>query len=201
MTTRYARPVAAVLLLLVSTAIVVLLEYFIAGAGTLALDEKALIEPATAFFWFAAVAACIVAAFRIRGARLDLLLIGHGLLWLGLRELDFSPLNERDLPIPQTGRLAVTGIAAVLLSAAALRGGLRWQRDFRHAWKRGEQWTREVMWCVGLLAVSRVLENLHGWHDNYDAKFLYNAAEESIEMAVAFLAMLIAARFAPGRVE
>jgi hypothetical protein len=155
-----------------------------------------LIERSTTVFWFAAVAACIAGAVRNRALRTDLLLIGHGLLWLALRELDFSPMNERDLPMSEAGRFAVTGIAALLLTAAALRGGLSWQRDFRRAWKRGEQWTREVIWCVGLLAVSRVLENLHGWHDNYDAKFLYNAAEESIEMAVAFLAMLIAARFA-----
>lgn len=183
------------LLLLVATASVVVLEYRSPGTGTWALEEEALIERSTTLFWFAAVAACIAGAIRNRALRIDLLLIGHGLLWLALRELDFSPMNDRDLPISEAGRLTVTGIAALLLSAAALRGGLRWQRDFRHAWKRGEQWTRELIWCVGLLAVSRVLENLHGWHDNDDAKFLYNAAEESIEMAVAFLAMLIAARF------
>lgn len=202
--------------ILVSTATVAisfvalfLIEDISAAAARRELGEAGFVENVSALLWFVAAAVGVVAATRHRDVRPDLLLIAWIWVIFGARELDFhtrfTPWNmahaikytRDEIPLPL--RLGVILFVAVPLVTAVILIMTRWRRGFLAAVRARKPWPRGVVWWMVLLGGSRVADKVTGiWKGpaaQHDA-WLFRAAEESIELGLVVLTVLLLARLA-----
>ncbi|HEU4520808.1 MAG TPA: hypothetical protein VFT12_02330 [Thermoanaerobaculia bacterium] len=191
-------PVAIAATLAAAFSYIVLLEYFRAPAGRRAVDEGALIENMTAFLWFAGGLVLVTAALRLRPRRRDFLLFAYLLIMLGLREVglhsSLPPWDVAHLPAGERFRFGFSVLIGLAVLALYVPAVIRWLRSVRDGWSVGRRWAVGLAWCAGLLLAAHAFDSVAGakvWHFSPHDKWLIVAAEETLELAAAVVAMLI----------